>query len=117
MPAAFCAACHCDLGSAKPDRADGTSGPLTCLSHICHCSLLDLLGLPKITTHRGGTHQASEVSSPASCRIMTGLKFITTVIFQTFHISWLLLFTVPWTCPVVGRNTTKTLVYFPERGL
>ena len=48
---------------------------------------------------------------------MIGLRFITTVIFQTFHISWLLLFTVPWTCPVVGKNTTKALVYFPERGV
>ena len=51
-----------------------------------------------------------------SCRLMTGLQFITTLIFKTFHISWLLLFTVPWTCPVVGKNTTKTLVYFPDRG-
>ena len=53
----------------------------------------------------------------ASRRLMIGLKFLTTVIFQTFHISWLLLFTVPWTCPIVGKNTTKTLVYFPERGV
>ena len=98
---------ECLLPSAQTSTVTWT--PVTVL-----CSLP---GVPKLTAHKVSRYQATELMPLASRRLMTGLKFFTTLIFQTFHISWLLLFTVPWTCPLVGSSTTKTLVYFPERGV
>lgn len=62
-------------------------------------------------------HATLGAASPARlCRLLIALRILVVIIFQTFHISWLSLFTVPWDCPVIGKHVSNKMTYFPTRG-
>ncbi len=48
-----------------------------------------------------------------SCRPLTAFRILVFLVFTTFQRSFLLLFTVTWTCPIIGKRVNKQLSYFP----
>ncbi len=48
-----------------------------------------------------------------SCRPLTAFRILVFLVFTTFQTSFLLLFTVTWTCPIIGKRVNKQLSYFP----
>lgn len=49
------------------------------------------------------------------CRPLTSFRILVFLVFTTFQTSFLLLFTVPWTCPIIGQRVNKELSYFPGK--
>ena len=47
------------------------------------------------------------------CRPLTAFRILVFLVFTTFQTSFLLLFTVTWTCPIIGKRVDKQLSYFP----
>ncbi|DBB01294.1 TPA: hypothetical protein ACH3X3_011692 [Trebouxia sp. C0006] len=44
---------------------------------------------------------------------LTAFRILVFLVFTTFQTSFLLLFTVTWTCPIIGKRVNKQLSYFP----